>query len=213
MTDAPAKTATPSAGSVGQGARLLVDIGPTAVFFVIYNIAFRSRPEDAIYIASAPYIAVTLAALVYALTKQKRFPWLLVITAALVTLFAGATIIFRDPRYLYIKPTVINLLYAAAIFGSLAVRQNIVKLLLGSALSLPDPVWRNFAIRCGLWFIFLAILNEVIWRSFSEPFWVSFKLLGLVPLTFVFMIANMAVLMKHMRDPDAPTQKETGPAE
>jgi intracellular septation protein len=211
MMDAPAKPASPARPTAGQGARLLVDVGPVAVFMVVYNVLTRSRPEDAIFIAAGVYIAATLAALLYALTKQKRFPWLLVVTAALVTLFGGATIVLRDAIYLYIKPTVINLLYAVGIIGSLAVRQNIVKLLLGSAIQLPDRVWRNLAIRFALWFVFLAALNEVVWRNFSEPFWVNFKLLGVIPLTFLFIVANMMVVMRHATDPNA--DKGASPAE
>jgi intracellular septation protein len=209
MTDAPAKTDAPAAKS-GQGAQLLVDVGPIAVFMVVYNLANRSRPEDAIYIATGVFIATTLAALAYALFRQKRFPSLLVVTAAIVTLFGGATLLFRDALFIKLKPTVINLLYAAAIFGSLAIRQNIAKLFLGSAFTLPDRVWRNFAIRLGLWFTFLAILNEVVWRNFSEAFWVNFKFFGVLPLTFLFFVANALAFMKHAEEPET---KKADPAE
>jgi intracellular septation protein len=208
MTEAPAPPSAAKSGSTGG--TLLVDVGPIAVFMLVYNIANRSRPDEALYIATAVFIATTLAALAYALVRQKRFPALLVVTAVIVTLFGGATLIFRDALFIKLKPTVINLLYAVGIFGSLAIRQNVAKLFLGSAFSLPDNVWRNFAIRLGLWFVLLAVLNEVIWRNFSEAFWVNFKFFGVLPLTFLFFAANAYVFLRRAETPDA---KEAGPAE
>ena len=211
---APPSSATRTAG---QGARLLVDVGPVIVFVVIYNLARRFRPDDAIFIGTGVFIVATLIALGYARLKQKRFPPMLVVSAVIVTLFGGAAIIFRNETFVYIKPTIINLLYAVAIFGSLLVRQNIWKLLFGSVFALPDRIWTILAIRWGLWFVFLAVLNEVIWRNFSEPFWANFKLVGVLPLTFIFALANVPITMKHAIDPDEnandETQKETNPAQ
>jgi intracellular septation protein len=103
------------------------------------------------------------------------------------------------------KPTIVNLLYAGVILGGLAVKQNLWKMLFEGAFpALPEKVWTTFALRWGVFFLFLAGLNEVVWRNFSEAFWANFKVFGVMPLTFLFMLANMPLLMKHMPQDETP---------
>lgn len=187
-----------SAGdTLGQGAKLLVEVGPIFVFMVTYNVANRSRPDEAIFIATAVFIAATLAALAYAWLHQRRVPLMLVVTAVIVTVFGGLTLALQDAIFVKIKPTIVNLLYAAAIFGSLLVGRNIWKLLFSQVFTLPDRIWNILAARWGAWFVFLAVLNEFIWRNFSEAFWANFKFWGVMPLTIAFAMANLPITMKH----------------
>jgi intracellular septation protein len=197
----------------GGTSQLLVDLGPVAVFMAAYFIAKRPNlaGENAIYVATGLFIAATLAALAYAWLVQKRLPPMLLVTGAVVLVFGGLTIWLRDPVFILIKPTIINLLYASAIFGGLLFRQNVWKMLFESAFpALPDRVWTIFAVRWGLFFILLAGLNELVWRNFTEEQWLLFKGFGVFPLTFLFALANAPLLMKHTAA-DKPAEGEASP--
>lgn len=186
------------------GGQIFVDLGPVIIFMLTYNLARGRVPAgEEIYVATGVFIAATVAAIAYAWFKQKRLPPMLIVTAVVVLVFGGLTLALHDPVFIKMKPTIVNLLYASVILGGLAVKQNVWKMLFQNAFpALPENVWTTFALRWGIFFIFLAILNEVIWRNFSEAFWANFKVFGVMPLTFLFMLANMPLLMKHMPEED-----------
>ena len=190
----------------GGASQILVDLGPVIVFMLTYNLAHRFvAAGQEIFVATGVFVVATLIAVGYAWFAQKRLPPMLIVTAVIVCLFGGLTLALHNSLFIKIKPTIINLLYAGVILGGLAVRQNVWKMLFQGAFpALPDKVWTAFALRWGVFFIFLAGLNEFIWRNFSEAFWANFKVLGVMPLTFLFMLANMPLLMKHMPKDDAP---------
>ena len=159
--ETPAPTHKPQSGS-----HMLVDLGPVAVFMVTYNLANRfAAAGQAIYWATGLFVIATLAALAYAWLVQKRAPYILIFTAIVVLLFGGLTMALRDPIYIKIKPTVVNLFYAVVIFGGLLFKRNIWKDLFKGAFTLPDRVWRILAVRWGVFFVFLAGLNEFVWRT------------------------------------------------
>jgi intracellular septation protein len=191
--------AEPNAAAKGGTMQLLVDLGPVVIFMLTYNLAHKRVPEgQEIFLATGVFVAATLIAVGYAWFVQKRLPPMLIVTAVVVCVFGGLTIALHNALFIKIKPTIVNLLYAAVILGGLAVKQNVWKMLFQNAFpKLPDAVWNTFALRWGLFFVFLAGLNEFIWRSFSEAFWANFKVFGVMPLTFVFMLANMPLLLKH----------------
>jgi intracellular septation protein len=199
---------TPS-GGISQ---LLVDLGPVIVFMLTYNLGHNFVPAgQEIFLATGVFVVVTLLAVAYAWLVQKRLPPMLIVTAVIVTVFGGLTLYFHNALFIKIKPTIINLLYAGLILGGLAVKQNVWKMLFQNAFpALPEKVWTTFALRWGFFFIFLAGLNEFIWRNYSEQFWANFKVMGVIPLTFVFMLANLPLLMKYMpKDDDAKTPQNT----
>lgn len=179
------------------GLKILTDVGPIALFMLVYNIAYRSRPDDAIFIATAVFIVATLAALAFTWFRERRLSPMLLVTAVIVTVFGGLTLALQDALFIKIKPTIVNLLYAAVIFGGLAVGRNVWKMLFNSVFDLSDRVWRILAVRWGAWFVFLAILNEVIWRNFSEAFWANFKFWGVLPLTVLFAFANVPITLRE----------------
>lgn len=198
-------SAKPDAAKRGGG-QIIVDLGPVIIFMLTYNLSRgRVAEGEEIYLATAVFLVATAAALAYAWFKQRRLPPMLIVTAVVVGVFGGLTLALRDPVFIKMKPTIVNLLYASVILGGLAVKQNVWKMLFQSAFpALPDKVWTTFALRWGFFFIFLAGLNEFIWRTYSEAFWANFKVFGVMPLTFLFMLANMPLLMKHMpKDEDA----------
>lgn len=179
------------------GVKILADVGPIALFMIVYNVAYRSRPDDAIFIATGAFIIATLAALAFTWFRERRLSPMLLVTAVIVTIFGGLTLALQDALFIKIKPTIVNLLYAAVIFGGLAVGRNVWKMLFNSVFDLSDRVWRILAVRWGAWFVFLAILNEVIWRNFSEAFWANFKFWGVLPLTVLFAFANVPITMRE----------------
>ena len=189
----------------GGTAQLLVDLGPVIVFMLAYNLGGRFVPKgQEIFLATGVFLVATLLAVAYAWFVQKRLPPMLIVTTVIVCVFGGLTLALQNALFIEIKPTIVNLLYAGVILGGLAVKQNVWKMLFQGAFpKLPDNVWNTFALRWGLFFIFLAGLNEFIWRNFSEAFWANFKVFGVMPLTLLFMLANMPLLMKHMPKEEA----------
>lgn len=203
------KPVPPKQSPIGQ---LAVDLGPAIVFMVSYNLARRYDEANAIFWSTGLFMAATLVALGYALQVQKRAPPMLLVTAAIVMVFGALTLYFHDAHFAYIKPTIINLLFAAAIFGGLLVGRNVWKLLFQSAFELPDRIWNILAVRWGLFYVFLAGLNEFIWRTQTEAFWANFKVIGVMPITFLFLLANLPITMKYMgktnEECDAPSTDE-----
>lgn len=195
---------TPAEENAGeQVSKLLIDIGPVILFTLSYNVFFRMEGEDglvgvdqAIFWATGLYMIAAAAAFIYARLVQKRISYLLMATTVLVLGMGAIALAFHSKLIIYIKPTIMNLAYAAIIFISLLAGRNVWKLAFGSMFTLPDQVWRTLAIRWAAWFVFLAILNEVIWRTMSEGFWVNFKVLGVLPLTFLFAMANGPITFK-----------------
>jgi intracellular septation protein len=192
---------------VSGGSQVLVDLGPVALFMITYNAATRFAPGEAIFWATGAFMVATLCALAYARLVQRRTPPMLLVTAVIVVIFGGLTIALHNALFIKIKPTIINLLYAGAIFGGLAFGQNVWKILFRGAFTLPNRAWTILAVRWGLFFLFLALLNEVIWRNFSEAFWANFKFLGVIPLTVAFATANAPLMIKYMGRSDADDPK------
>lgn len=195
MTSPPTQ---PGPDPKSGGANFIVELGPVLVFMLAYNLAQRTAPDDAIFIATGAFMAATSAAVVYAWKMQRRFPPMLFVTASVVLVFGALTLILQDKTFVFLKPTIINGLFSCGIFGGLLARKNVLKMLLGSALRLPEGVWSQLAVRFGLFYAFLAFLNIIIWQNFSEAFWVNFRLAGIIPITFVFLLANYPLIAKHL---------------
>jgi intracellular septation protein len=201
--DPQAPKASAAKSTAKGGGQLLVDLGPIIVFVVTYNVLNRSRPDDAIYIATGVFIAATLAAIAYSWFRTKKVPPVLIVTGVLVTAFGGLTLLLHDETFMKLKPTVVYLFYAGAIFGSMLIGQNIWKLLFRHAFSLPDKIWNTLAWRWGLFFVFMAGLNEFIRHTQTTEFWVNSRFFITFPLILGFALLNAPLTMKHIRDPDA----------
>jgi intracellular septation protein len=216
MTDQTPQTDASNSKTLGQGSKLLVDIGPAAVFMITYNVAKRLVEDQAIYWATGVFMIATAAAVIYALITQKRFPPMLAVTFVIVTLFGGMTIYLQDPIFIFIKPTIINLIFSFAILISFALGFNVWKALFGSIYSMPDHAWVMLGIRWALFFAALALLNEVMWRhivdasvdpsmrwfdglELTESFWVNFRFFGVFPIFFVFVLANVPLTLKFAK--------------
>ena len=117
--------------------------------------------------------------------------------AGIVIIFGGLTIIFDNKIFIFMKPTIINIMFAAILYGGIVFKKPLLKYLLGTALKLKDDGWNILTIRWIAFFIALAILNEIVWRTMSEEFWVSFKVFGILPITFIFTMTQFPLIKKY----------------
>ncbi len=180
--------------------RLWFDLGPLIIFFVTYKVA-------GILWATGIFMVATIAALSLSYMAEKRLRIMPVITLVLVMFFGGLTLYFKDSTFIKMKPTAIYLLFASALGGGALFRQYYLKVVFDGAFDMPDAIWRTLTWRWAAFFVALALLNEAIWRNFSESTWVSFKVFGFLPLTFGFALANMPLMLKYMRQDEPKDQK------
>lgn len=170
--------------------KIAIDLGPLLVFFGAYLIG-------GIYWATGALMVAMLAALVAARLILGSISPTLLATTVLVEGFGTMTLWLHDPSFIKMKPTIVNLMFAAVLFGGLVVGKSFLKLLLGEALRLTDEGWRLLTIRWAWFFVGLAILNEVIWRNLSEATWASFKVFGILPLTMIFFACQWGLIRRY----------------
>lgn len=161
-----------------------------------------------LYIGTLVFAIAIVLSVIYSRLKTGKVSVMLWVTAVIVLGSAAITIGFRNPDIFKMKPTAINLLFGLTILGSLASGNNIFRQLLGGNIHMPDSAWRVYAFRWGVFFLFLAGLNEFIWRTFTVDFWSNFKLFGMFPITFLFVLLNMPFLMKHMQNPPTNSHED-----
>lgn len=177
--------------------KLLLDFFPLAVFFGVYKFGGGLMP------ATAALIGCTLISLVITYVKERKVALNPLITGVVVAVFGGMTLYLNDTTFIKMKPTIINLLFAAILLGGLVLKKPLLKPLLDAALTMEDAGWQKLTLRWGIFFIFLAVLNEIIWRNFSEDFWVGFKVFGMMPLTLLFMLSQVPLLKKYGAFPES----------
>jgi len=166
------------------------DYGPIVVFFVAYLLA------DLLW-ATGALMAATAVALALSLAIARRVPLMAVITAGVVAVFGGLTLALQDETFIKMKPTMVQVLFAAVLFGGLALGRPLLKPLMGAAWSMDDRGWRKLTVRFALFFLAMAALNEAVWRTQSTDFWVSFKVFGILGLTLVFAFAQTPLMRRH----------------
>ncbi|RYC30977.1 septation protein A [Lichenibacterium minor] len=192
-----ARAAKPAGRAVDPALKLVLELGPLACFFVA---SYRYGLHVATGVLMVG-VVVTLAAS-YALTR--RLPVMPVVTAVAVLFFGALTFYFDNPVFIKIKPTVINCIFGAALLGGLAFNKPLLPVVLDSALHLDEAGWRKLTFRWGLFFFVLAALNEAVWRTQSDVFWTGFKVFGTMPLTIVFALTQVPLIMRHELKPTAP---------
>lgn len=172
--------------------RLALDLGPLILFFAI-NALYG------IFLATGFFMVAIVAALITSRVLTGKFAKMPLVTAAMVIVFGGLTLYLQDETFIKIKPTVIYTLFASILVGGLATGRVFLQSVLGEMFELSDTGWRLLTYRWAGFFIFLAFLNEAVWRSVSTDNWVSFKVFGLVPLTFIFAAMQAGLLQKHAK--------------
>ncbi len=173
--------------------KFITDFGPLLIFFVIY---FNN--ENDLKVAIPPFIVATLASLIIIYFLEKKIPIMPLLSGVLITFFGGLTLYFDNKIFFYMKPTIINLLFATVLFfGKFFTQKPLLKILLQTAMDLEDEGWKKLNDRWIWFFIFVAILNEIVWRTQTEVFWVNFKVWGLLPISFVFAASQIALINKY----------------
>jgi intracellular septation protein len=174
--------------------RLVLEVGPLAAFFL-------ANSRWGIYTGTAVFMAAIVVALIASWSIERRVPILPLVTAVFVLVFGGLTLWLEDSLFIKLKPTIVNGLFALLLLGGLASGRSLIKPVLGASLELDEPGWKRLTLRWALFFVFLAGLNELIWRNFSDDAWVKFKVFGILPLTLLFAMAQIGLIKRHERRP------------
>jgi intracellular septation protein len=183
-----------------QWVRMGLELGPLIIFFLMNSKAhafFGSLPEDNIFYATGCFMVAIAISLIATYALHRTIPIMPLVTGGFVLVFGGLTIFLQDEQFIKLKPTITNLIFASGLLGGLALGKPTMKYLFDSAFQLDDMGWRKLTLRWGLFFVFLAIVNEIVWRNFSTDFWVSFKVFGLMPITAVFAMFQVRVVTEH----------------
>ncbi len=170
--------------------KLVVEFGPLLVFFV-------GNSRYGIYTGTGAFMVATVISLIASRTLLGRIAVMPLITSVFVLVFGGLTLWLQDDHFIKIKPTMVNGLFAAILFVGLATGRLFLKIVFGEVMRLTDQGWRILTFRWAFFFVFLAGLNEVMWRFFSTDTWVAFKVFGIMPITFIFALCQIGILKKY----------------
>jgi len=171
----------------------LTDFGPLLIFFVVY---FKN--EQDLKVAIPPFILATVISLAVIFYLEKKIPMMPLISGIIITFFGGLTIYFDNKVFFYMKPTVVNLIFAGILFfGKYFTQKPLLKTFFKNTINLEDEGWRILNYRWIFFFIFVAILNETVWRTQSEVFWVNFKVWGLLPISFLFIASQIPLMNRY----------------
>ncbi len=172
-----------------------IEFGPLAVFFIAY------LKFDLIG-ATGAFMAATVVALTLSYVMERRLPMVLVVTAVVVMVFGGLTLLLDDDRFIKMKPTIVQALFAVVLLGGLLFGRPLLKPVLNAAWQLTDQGWRSLTLRFGIFFAVMAIINEFVWRTQSTDFWVNYKIFGAMVLTLLFTAAQAPLIQRCQIDPD-----------
>ena len=170
--------------------KLALELGPLGVFFLM-----NQRAD--IITATAVFTVATVAALAIHYMLVRKLPAMPLVSGVVVVVFGGLTVWLNDDLFIKLKPTIVNTLFGVLLLGGLMMGKSLLAIVLDSVLHLTDEGWRKLTLRWGIFFLALAILNEIIWRNFSTDFWVSFKVFGMMPITLAFALSQTPLLMKY----------------
>ena len=169
--------------------RIVLELGPLVIFFF-------ANQRAGIFTATLLFMAAMAASMLAMWMLARRVPLMPLISGAMVMIFGGLTLYFNDDGFIKLKPTIVNLLFSGALLTGLALRHNLLPIVFDGVLSLSDQGWRQLTWRWALFFLALAGLNEVVWRFFTTDTWVAFKVWGVMPLTFMFALAQMPLIAR-----------------
>ena len=173
--------------------KFVTDFGPLLIFLIFYY-----NGDKNLKVAIPPFIVATLIALAVVWFIEKKIPMVPLLGGIFITLFGGLTIYFDNPVFIYVKPTIINILFGLALlFGKYFTAEPLLKKMLGNSIKLNDEGWKILNNRWVYFFFGLALLNETVWRTQSEEFWVNFKVWGILPLTLIFTAFQISIINKY----------------
>ncbi|WP_306149310.1 MULTISPECIES: septation protein A [unclassified Roseibium] len=195
----------PSRKELSPLLKLALELGPLGVFFL-----FNSKGEqiaesfpvlkavgEPIFLATAAFMVAITISLVVSLSLTKRLPIMPLVSGVVVIVFGALTLWLHDELFIKLKPTIVNSLFGAILLGGLFFGKALLGYVFDSAFKLTDQGWRKLTFRWGVFFFVLAAINEIVWRSFSTDFWVSFKVFGVMPITLIFTLTQLPLIQKH----------------
>jgi intracellular septation protein len=196
--------------------KLALDLGPLVLFFVANSKPALFTPwlapfvpaqlisgeRGGIFVATAVFMIAVLVALVVSYVLIRRLPIMAIVSAVIVVVFGGATLVFHDETFIKLKPTIIYLLFAGTLIGGVLMGKQFLAIVFDSVFHLTDEGWRKLTIRWSLFFLALAVLNEIVWRTQSTDVWVNFKVFGVMPLTFVFAAFQYPMMQRYEAKPE-----------
>ena len=204
----PAETKRPS---LNPFLKLALEMGPLVIFFFANSRPLLFRPlaqavlpagvlageQGNILTATAVFMLAMIVSLVVTYMLTRHLPIMPLVTGVVVMVFGGLTLYFQDALFIKLKPTIVNTLFGMTLLGGLAFGKSLLPVVLDAVFQLDEPGWRKLTFRWGVFFLVLAVLNELVWRTQSNDFWVNFKVWGVMPLTMIFAVAQAPLIMKH----------------
>ena len=190
--------------------KLVLELGPLVVFFfansrgewLASQIPVLAELGGPIFIATGLFMAATAIALTASWILTRTLPMMPLISGVVVFVFGALTLYLQNDTFIKMKPTIVNTMFGAILLGGLFFGKSLLGYVFNAAFKLTDEGWRQLTIRWGVFFLFLAVLNEVVWRNFSTDFWVAFKVWGTMPITILFTLLQMPLIMKHSAEPE-----------
>lgn len=185
--------------------KLALELGPLALFFIanargeslIARYSVLNRFEEPIFLATAVFMVAISLSLVLSWVLTRAVAVMPIVSGVVVLTFGALTLVFHDELFIKLKPTIVNLLFASVLLGGLLMGKSLLGYVFNSVFQLTEEGWRKLTFRWGLFFVFLALVNEGVWRTQSTDFWVAFKVWGVMPLTFLFTLSQLPTITRH----------------
>jgi intracellular septation protein len=205
MSDTSTDTHATKAEKQNPVLKMALELGPLLIFF-FGNLRgewlAKTFPElsaigGPLLIATALFMVATVISLIISKIVFRHLPVMPFVSGIVVLVFGGLSIWLQDETFIKMKPTIVNTLFGVVLLGGLAFGTSLLGYVFNAAFQLDAEGWRKLTFRWGIFFLFLAVLNEVVWRNFSDDVWVSFKVWGTMPITILFTLAQMPLIMKH----------------
>ncbi len=200
--------AYPKKKNVNPALKLALELGPLMVFFfanargewLSQKFPALAALGGPIFVATGLFMVATAIALAASWMLTRSLPIMPLVSGAVVFVFGGLTLYLQDDIFIKMKPTIINSLFGVVLLGGLWFGKSLLGYVFDSAFSLDAEGWRKLTWRWGLFFLFLAVVNEIVWRSFSTDTWVAFKVWGIMPITLAFTFSQMPLIIRHSLD-------------
>lgn len=205
MTSQPQTEDRNKGEQINPGLKLALEVGPVVLFVLSYNFGDRlidlfnlqdpfSKP---IFLATAVIMVSTIVSIIISWNVTRSLPAMPIVTAVVVSVFGGLTLYLQDDLFIKLKPTIVNTLFGVTLISGMLMGRSFLKLVMGPAFQMDQEGWNKLTWRWGFFFLFLAVVNEIVWRNFSEGFWVGFKFWGMTTLTMAFVASQLPLMMRH----------------
>jgi len=174
--------------------KLATELGPLIVFFV-------ANAKYHLFVATGAFMVAVVVAMVASYVVTRHVPMMAIVTAVVVIVFGTLTLVLHDETFIKMKPTIVYTLFAATLAGGLLFGRSFIAIMFDQMFNLTPHGWRVLTFRWALWFLAMAVLNEIVWRTQSTDFWVAFKAFGMVPLTMLFAVTQMPLVKRYHLEP------------